>query len=98
MFDKACLLCLKGRRTVLAPFLTRLTPCLTALAPDQTVLDIEDVDNVDWSEECDDFAEDFVDISSMRRIKEEIWPTFKCPSQISMEFLFHQPRWDQASP
>jgi hypothetical protein len=51
------------------------------------VLDIEDVDNVDRSEECDDFAEDFVDIS-MRRIQEEIRPTFICPSQISMDCFF----------
>ena len=35
---------------------------MTALTPDRTVLDIEDIDSVDQSEVCDDFAEDFVDI------------------------------------
>ena len=67
-FDNACLACLRGRTRTLALFLRRLTPRLIALAPDLTVLEIEDVDIDNRSEEWDDFAEVFVDIS---RVKEE---------------------------
>jgi len=49
-----------------AQFLIHLTlllmPCLTALAPDLTVVEMEDVNTVDQSEDRDDFAEIFVDI------------------------------------
>ena len=54
-----------------ALFLRHLTlllmPCLTALAPDLTLVEMEDVDTVDRSEAHDDFAEDFVDIKRVKK-------------------------------
>jgi len=51
-----------------APFLICLMPCLITLAPDLTVLEIEDVNTDNQREERNNFAEDFVDIS---RVKED---------------------------
>ena len=48
-----------------------LMPCLTALAPDLTVVEMEDADTVDRSEDHDDFVDDFVDIKTVEKKKEK---------------------------
>jgi len=45
---------------ILVPFLIRLTPHLIALALDLTAFEREEVETADWSDERDDFADDFV--------------------------------------
>ena len=42
---------------------------MLALAPDLTLVEMEDINTVDWSEDCDDFAEDFVDIKRVKKNK-----------------------------
>src|SRR3984885_1184119 len=59
-FESACLTHLRGQAIELAPFLICLMPCLTALALDLTAVDMEDVETVDWRDECEDLAEDCV--------------------------------------
>lgn len=70
-FNNACLARLRGRARASSLFLIRLTLllmlCLTALAPDLTVLEMDDDDTVDRSEDCDDFAEVFVDIKRVKK-------------------------------
>jgi hypothetical protein len=51
---------------VVAPFLIRLRPRLIAFALDLAALDTED--DVDWSDVCNDFAEDFVELGGMSRV------------------------------
>jgi len=63
-------------------------PCLTDLAPDLTVVEMEDADTVDRSEDCDDFVEDFVDIKDSGKKKREILLTFILCSQIPMRCSF----------
>jgi hypothetical protein len=46
-------------------------PCLTDLAPDLTVVEMEDADTVDRSEDRDDFVEDFVDIKAVEKKREK---------------------------
>jgi len=43
----------------LTHLMPRLMPCLTDLAPDLTVVEMEDTDTIDQSEDSDDFIEDF---------------------------------------
>lgn len=67
-FDRACLVRLRGRTMFSACFLIRFTPRLTALAPELIVLEIEVVDR---SDECEDFAEDFTDIRRVEKKKKK---------------------------
>lgn len=46
---------------VFTAFLMRFAPALIALAPASSLLDSEDVDMEDCSEEREDFAEDWMD-------------------------------------
>jgi hypothetical protein len=63
-------------------------PCLTDLAPDLTVVEMEDADTVDRSEDRDDFVEDFVDIKAVEKKKRKILLTFILCSQIPMRCSF----------
>ena len=57
-FESACLICLRGQATELAPFLICLMLRPTALEVDLTAVDGEDVETADWRDECEDLAED----------------------------------------
>jgi hypothetical protein len=72
MFESACLAHLRGQAIAMAPFLIHLTPCLIAFAPDLTALDREEVETADWSNECDDLVDDFVEEGGIRRVKKDI--------------------------
>jgi hypothetical protein len=43
--------------------------CLTDLAPDLTVVEMEDTNTIDQSEDCNNFVEDFVDIKTVEKKK-----------------------------
>ena len=58
--DATCFARLRGWVIAFEPFaMLRLTPCWSALVLDLTALAKEEVDAKVWSEERDDFAEDF---------------------------------------
>ena len=56
-------------------------PRLRALAPDLTVLEIEDVDTDDQSKEHNDFVEDFVDIRRVKKKREEFCSPLNDPAR-----------------
>ena len=82
-FNNTCLACLRGWMRASTLFLThlmpRLMPCLTDLAPDLTVVEMEDTDTIDQSEDSDDFIEDFALYYAARS---------------QWDALSHQPQWD----
>ena len=91
-FNNACLAHLRGQMRASALFLIclmlLLMPCLTDLAPDLIVVEMEDTDTINWSENHDDFIEDFIDIKMVGEKREQILLTFILCSQIPMRCSF----------
>jgi hypothetical protein len=66
---------------------------LTAFAPDLTVLEMEDADTDERSEDCDDFAEDFLYIRKVKKKEKNsahLYMIKPGPNDLSL-FLFINP-------
>ena len=84
--ESACLARLSGRTSLLVPLLIRLMPAPIAFVLDLAALDTEEV--VEWRDERDDFAKDFIDAWDICGSWQKKPLTFKWPSQISMNCSF----------